>query len=121
MELEDRIVVDKVEQLLRADGKSQDDLPRLEVLARPREHAGFDQGNHAVGNQFAVHREILAIHEKRQHRIRDASDARLQHGAILNQTRDVGGDGLVHGGDLWALPWRTADGRNPRLASSSLT
>ena len=103
MEFEDRIVVHEVEQVLRAQSESQDDLARLEVLARAGDHARFDQRNHAVGDQFAVNAQVLAVHQQGQHRIRNAADAGLQHRAVFDQAGDVARDRDLQIGDYGLL------------------
>jgi len=62
VELEDGIVIHEIKQAFRAQGKSQNDFSGLEVLAGSRNHARFDQRNHAIGNKFTMYREILAVH-----------------------------------------------------------
>ena len=103
VEFEDRVVVDEIEDTLRAKNESDDDFARLEVLALAGDHAGFDQGNHAVGDQFAMDAEVLAVDEQGQNGVGNAADAGLEHGAVFDQAGHVAGDGDVHLGDLGLL------------------
>src|SRR5208337_3226254 len=85
--IEDGIVVDEVEELFRSQGEADYDLARFEGLARAR--------NHAVGNQFAVHAQILAIAKELKYGIGNASNARLQNRSVLNQAGHIAPDGEV--------------------------
>ena len=76
---------------------------RLEVLEFAGDHAGFDERDDAVGDQFAVDAEILAIHEHGEHGVGNAADASLEHGAVFDQVGDVARDGGLRLGDLGAL------------------
>src|SRR5205807_4562450 len=86
---------------LRAQSEAQNDFPRLEILARTGEYASLDQRDHAVGHEFAVHPEILAIHQHGQYGIGNSADTRLQYRSIVNQPGNVPGDGhlkIIHNG-----------------------
>ena len=100
MEFEDRIVIDEVEDALGAENESEDNFARLEVLALAGDDAGFDQRDDAVGDEFAVDAEILAVHEHGKNSVGNAADAGLQDGAVFDQAGDVAGDGDVQIGDL---------------------
>src|SRR6185503_16913738 len=64
MKFEDRVVVYEFKKTPCTQGKPDDDLARLEILAGSGDHTVLDQGNHALGNQFAVYPKVLAIAEK---------------------------------------------------------
>ena len=100
MEFEDGVVVQEVEQPLRPQGKSQNDLARFEVLARAGQHASLNQRNDSVRHQFAVHSQIFAVHQHGQHGVRNTAYTGLQHGSVLDQTCHVARDGHVQVGDL---------------------
>src|SRR6476660_7517046 len=93
MEFENRIVIDKFEQALRAQSEAQNDLARLEIFTRAGEYASLDQRDHAVGYQFAVDAEILAVHQHGQNRIGNSSDTRLQYSSIIDESGNVAGNG----------------------------
>ena len=93
VELEHRIVVDKVEDFPRSQDETRNDLAWLEVLARAGQDAGLDEWNQAVGNHLTVSAQILAINEELQHRIRYAADPGLQHRAVFDEVGNVAGDG----------------------------
>ncbi len=76
-----------------AENESDDDLARLEILALAGNHAGFDQRDGAIGDQFAVNAQILAIHEQGEHSVGNAADAGLEHRAVFDQAGDIAGDG----------------------------
>ena len=61
VELEDRILVDEVEELLCAQNESRDDLTRMEGLARAVDDAGFDQGDHAVGEHLGMDAKVALV------------------------------------------------------------
>src|SRR5208282_4084370 len=95
MELEDGIVVHEVEQFLRSQCKSEDDLPRFEGLARARDHTSFNQRNHSIRDEFAVHGEVFAIVEEGKHRVWNAADPSLQYCSIFDESRYIARDGDV--------------------------
>src|SRR5208337_1419625 len=80
MKLENRIVVDEVEQLFRPQSETEYDLARFEVLARARDHPRFDERNYTIRHQFAVDPQIFAIAEEGKHRVGYSADAGLQDG-----------------------------------------
>ena len=61
------------------------------------------RGIDAVGDQFAVDAEILAVGEQGKDSVGDAADAGLQDGAVFDEIGDVAGDGDVEIGDLGLL------------------
>src|SRR5205807_1734754 len=65
---------------------------RLEILASSGEYSCLDQRDHAIRNQFAMHAEILAVHQHGQHGIGNSANARLQHGTVFDKARDIAGD-----------------------------
>src|SRR5690348_17319896 len=103
MEFEDWIVVYKLENLLRPDGESHNDFPRLEILARTGNYAGFDQRNNGVGDELALNAKVLAIGKEGQHRIRQTADSSLQHCPILDKAGYVARHCNMHVGDNWLL------------------
>src|SRR5581483_810981 len=92
MKFKNRIIVDEIEQPLRAQGEAKNNLSWLEVLAGTVDDAGFDERDHAIGDQFAVYAKIFAIHEKSKHGIGNAADSGLQDGPVLDQAGDVASD-----------------------------
>ena len=89
-------------------------LRGLKFLRAPVMHARFDQRNHAVGDQLAVHAQVLTVHQEGQHRIGNSADARLQHRTIFDQAGDVARDGDLHLGDFGLLQRTERAGRLPR-------
>src|SRR5271166_7078964 len=100
MELENRVLVHKVEQLLGAEDEAQDDLSWLEVLAQPVDHTRFNQWDRVVRDQFGMHAKVPAVHQVGQDGIWNAADAALQHRAVFDQRRDMRADRAMEISDL---------------------
>ena len=77
MEFEDRIFVDKVEQLLRPQYETENDLARLHILPPPIDHPGLDERNYVIRYQLGVDTQVLAVHQVGQNGVRNGSDPTL--------------------------------------------
>ena len=88
----DRVVVDVVVELARAEAEAGHDLAAVQRLARAGDDAGLDQVNDAVGEHLGVDAEVFLVLQERQQRLRNAPDAQLDRGAVLDQRGDVFGD-----------------------------
>ena len=61
MELDERVVVDEVEEPLRADHEAGDDAPRVHVLPAVGDRAGLDEVDDAVGEHLGVDAEVVLV------------------------------------------------------------
>ena len=91
---------DPLVELAAAHDEGGHDLARQQRLPPPGDHAGLREAHHAVGEHLGVDAEVVAVAERREHRVRDRADADLERGAVRDQR------------------WRRA-GRSPRPTSSS--
>jgi hypothetical protein len=94
---DERVVVDKVVQLLSSNEETANDLALVDCLVVVGDAALGDEVDDAVGEHLRVDAQILVVVQLRQHRVRDAADAHLQGGAVLdqvlgNQLADLGLD-----------------------------
>src|ERR1035437_307263 len=100
VELEDGVIVDKIEQCLGPEHKSRDHFMRMQRLPLAVDDAGLDQLDDAVGKHLGVDAEVLVVPQQGQRGFGDAADAGLNGGAVGDQSRYVAGDGAVQAGHL---------------------
>jgi len=117
MHLEQRVLVDVLEQALGAEDESDHDFAAMNVFALAGEGAGFEKIDHAVGTHFAVDSDGLPIAQVSEHGIGNAADTGLEHGAVGNQRGNLSGDAILHrrgvfGGKLEQRTVRFHHGRN---------
>jgi hypothetical protein len=103
VKLEDRIVVNEVEQALGPQHEAGNDLVRVDGLPLVVDHARLNQVDHAVGEHLGVDAQVAMIAQQPKHGVGNPSDAGLQRGPVRNQAGDVARDGAMHAGDFVRL------------------
>lgn len=96
LEAEQGIAVDRVVQVTAAHRKAGDDLAAVLRLRAPGQHALLDQGQQRVGDDVGVHAQVAAVADVLKRLVRDAAQADLQRGAVLDGAGDVAADALDH-------------------------
>ena len=96
MKLEHRVVVDKIEELLGAQNKTQNNFPAMDRLHAAVDDSRFDQRDGAIAEHLCVDAKILVIRQFQQHRIGNRADPQLQSGAFFHQAGDILADRMVN-------------------------
>jgi predicted nucleotide-binding protein len=89
-----RVVVDEVVDALAAVDEARDDAAAMHMLQAVGNRASLGQINDAVREQLGVDAEVLLVRQAAQHGVRDGADPGLKRGAVLDEGRDIGADGL---------------------------
>ena len=96
-------------------------LRGLKFLRAPVDHSGLDQRHDSVGDQFAVHSQIFAVHQKRKHSVWNSADPGLYDSAVFDQPGHISGDRDIEVRDFRLLQSSQSGRDDSTIASILLT